>query len=210
VEIDSRAASVTTTTHTSVVGDNWLKTFYNATGQLIKTTDSAQEASGVTEYFYDEKKRLTRIKSHSSSDNISTTEEHQWTYNENGQPKSMLRIRSGSDSTLVEFSYDEKGNVAEEKTVKSRLPLATVYYYYDANNRLTDIVRYNARAKRLLPDYMFEYNEAGQLTRMVSVPEGSNNYLTFYYQYNPNGLKRMDLCYDKQQQLVGKVEYAYN
>ena len=37
-------------------------------------------------------------------------------------------------------------NSTEEELVYDR-----IYYYYDEKNRLTDIVRYNKKAKKLLP-----------------------------------------------------------
>jgi hypothetical protein len=47
------------------------------------------------------------------------------------------------DTLSVEMVIDEKGLVTEEKTFKKKQPQGTVYYYYDTQNRLTDIVRYN-------------------------------------------------------------------
>ncbi|ULQ56929.1 hypothetical protein KJS94_01805 [Flavihumibacter rivuli] len=208
-QIDPKRNSITTITRTTVVGEAFLTTYYNEAGLLVRTTDSAQNASNSSEYTYDAQKRLVSIAVKSQSDNVTTTEKHLWSYDAKGLPAQMLRIRNNTDTTTVSFQYDERGNVVEEKAIRKNLPPVTVYYYYDALNRLTDVVRYNAKAKRLLPDYMFEYNEGLQLKKMITVPEGSNEYLTWYYQYLPNGLKRMDLCYNKQQQLMGKVEYEY-
>jgi len=66
------------------------------------------------------------------------------------------------------------------------------------------------RAARMLPDYIFEYNAEGQLKKTTIVPEGSNEYQVWYYQYSPDGLRKMDLVYNKKQQLMGKVEYEYS
>jgi YD repeat-containing protein len=209
-DVDVRKRTIVTTTKTSVVGDSYLITSYNEKGQLIKTTDSAQNASNNSLYEYNAAGQVSTITTSSSSDNITTTESHTWTYDAGGHPISMLRIRNNFDTTKVNFTLDEKGNVAEEKVSRKNQPVNTVYYYFDAQNRLTDIVRYNEKAKRLLPDYMFEYNEQAQLKKMVIIPEGSNDYQNWYYQYLPNGLKRMDLCYNKAQQLLGKVEYNYD
>ena len=66
--------------------------------------------------------------------------------------------------------------------------LPSIYYYYDNDGRLTDIVRYNQKAGRLLPDYVFEYN-SGRLSSMLFVPAGSTDYQKWIYSYDANGLK---------------------
>lgn len=208
-QVDNRRKTITTITRTAVMGDSFFEAVYNDQAQLISTRDSAQNARSVTTYSYDQEGRLTEINTSSKSDNVTTTERHSWTYDAAGKPAGMLRIRNQSDTTRVSFVLDENGNVAEEKAVRSNLPAVTVFYYYDRMNRLTDIVRYNAKAQRLLPDYMFEYQEGGQLKKMTVIPEGTNEYQLWYYQYLPNGLKRMELVYNKQQQLMGKVEFSY-
>ncbi len=208
--LDAGKRILRTRTITSQQGDAQLEAFYNEKGWLIKTRDTAQNASSQSAYEYNAGGQLIRLETSSRSDNITTTEVHQWNYNESGQPQSMLRIRNNSDTTRVSFHFDEKGNLVEEKSIRSNLPAIIYYYYYDAKNRLTDIVRYNAKAQRLLPDYIFEYNENDQLKKMTLVPEGSNAYEQWFYQYLPNGLRRMELVYNKEQQLMGKVEYQYN
>jgi hypothetical protein len=76
-------------------------------------------------------------------------------------------------------------------------------------NRLTDIVRYNRKAKALLPDFLFEYDEKGLLRQMVQVQNGTTGHLTWKYQYAANGLKQREYCYNKNKQLLGKFEYNY-
>lgn len=208
--IDPVKHTLLSTTHTSVIGDSYLLSTYNEAGQLISTSDSAQNSVNKTSYTYDALGRLTLISNTSGSDNIANTEEHRYSYDANGQPSGMLRIRNGKDSSLISFVLDDKGKVGEEKTVRSTLPTASYYYYHDTKGNLSDVVRFNVRANRLLPDYMFEFNPEGQLKKMTLVPEGSNEYQVWYYQYGPDGLKKMDLVYNKQQQLMGKVEYAYS
>ncbi|WP_187257389.1 hypothetical protein [Flavihumibacter stibioxidans] len=207
--VDNRKKTISTITRTAVMGDSFFEATYNEKGQLASSKDSAQNASSKAGYSYDADGRLLQISTSSTSDNVTTTETHQWSYDAAGKPSGMLRIRNNVDTTRVSFVLDENGNVVEEKAVRRNLPAVTVFYYYDQANRLTDIVRYNAKAQRLLPDYMFEYNENGQLKKMTVIPEGTNEYQIWYYQYLPNGLKRMELVYNKQQQLMGKVEYSY-
>jgi hypothetical protein len=117
---------------------------------------------------------------------------------------------NGIDTTFVRFVRDEKGNIAEEHVTRNKASLPTVYYYYDADRRLTDIVRYNPRAQKLLPDYIFDYDDAGRLASMLIVPEQNNpEYQKWIYEYNDKGLKTKDSCFNKKKELMGTVEYAY-
>ena len=121
----------------------------------------------------------------------------------------MLKIKNRTDTTYVTFVADEKGNVTEEHSMRKNQQLPTYYYYYDDKNQLTDIVRYNPRAKRLLPDYMFEYDEEGRISSVVIVPEAGSDYEKWFYSYYENGLKGQEACYNKKQELQGRIEYQY-
>ena len=121
----------------------------------------------------------------------------------------MLKIKNKKDTTHVTFVSDEKGNVIEEHAVRKGVALPTYYYYYDEQNRLTDIVRYNPRAKRLLPDYVFEYDEDGRISSVIIVPETGSEYEKWFYSYYENGLKGQEACYNKRQELQGRIEYQY-
>ena len=74
---------------------------------------------------------------------------------------------------------------------------------------MTDVVRYNKKAKRLLPDYMFEYSDANQVIQKITVPASGSDYLIWRYQYDAKGLKIREACFDRQKQLTGKIEYNY-
>ena len=190
--------------------ESWLKSYYNAGGVLIKTVDSSADVVTSSLYEYDASNRLTLISSNSVPVNDPAEKEvHQWQYNSNGQPVQMIKIKDNSDTTVVSFTADEQGNTAEEKAVRKKGDLRTTYYYYDAQHRLTDVARFNIKANRILPDYMFEYNDAQQLSQMIIVPEGSNDYQTWKYIYNQQGLKEKDVCYSKQKEMVASIEYAY-
>ena len=111
---------------------------------------------------------------------------------------------------LVRFVLDGKGNVTEERSSRMGAPLPTFYYYYDADNHLTDIVRYSLRAARLLPIEMFEYGEDGRVSSALIVPEEGNSfYEKWFYEYDEKGLKVKDFCYNKEKELLGSVEYRY-
>ncbi len=81
---------------------------------------------------------------------------------------------------------------------------------HDTDNRLTDIVRYGLKAQRLLPDDVFDrqYGVGGRLSSMLVVPEGSNDFQKWFYEYDEKGLKTNDACYNRRSQLLGKIEYT--
>ena len=191
-------------------GSSQLSSWYNQSGLLTKTIDTSEDYSSTTAYEYAPDGKLIRIMNTSSSaGQFSTTEVHEWKYNAAGKPERMLRIRNGNDTTIYSFVVDEKGNVVEEHGVRRAQQEPTIYYYYDDKGRLTDIVRYNVRAQRLLPTNMFSYNASGNLAGMLLVPEGTNDYQRWYYDYDERGLKTRERAYNKKQELLGKVEFSY-
>jgi hypothetical protein len=182
-----------------------------ANDKLIKSADSSSGAINITEYSYDSVGNLILVASTSNDEDgsFSVAEKHVWQYNAKGQPLQMLKIKNGTDTTVIEIILDSTGKVIEEKWKKNNRINETYFYYYDGLNRLTDIVRYNRKAKALLPDFLFEYDEKGLLRQMVQVQNGTTGHLTWKYQYAANGLKQREYCYNKNKQLLGKFEYKY-
>jgi hypothetical protein len=101
------------------------------------------------------------------------------------------------------------GNIIEEQGFHKNIPGEKIYYYYDTENKLTDIVRYNNRSAKLVPDYMFDYDEQGRLAQMVIIPEGGGQSSTWIYKYNEQGLKAEESCYMAQKKLAGRMAYQY-
>lgn len=203
-------SEVATKTTTALTGTTHNWSWYNNKDQLIKTEDSVEGSKTVTTYTYDAAGKLSRVENTTTSaGDFTLREAHQWTYNAQGKPIKMLKIKNNKDTTYVDFVLDEKGNPAEEKSVFKKQELPTIFYYYDEDNLLTDIVRYNRAAKRLLPDYVFEYDEKNRVGSMMVVPEGSSDYQKWYYSYDEEGLKILDACYSKTKNLIARVEYQY-
>ena len=201
---------ITTVTKSRLSDSSELTTYYNSAGQLVKTIDTTDGFKSVTEYQYDGNNRLTSITNSSISPGLVAEEEqHVWMYAANGAPEKMWKIKNRTDTTHVNFVTDEKKNVVEEHSARKGRPLPTYYYYYDDKNRLTDIVRYSERAKRLLPDYVFEYDEESRISSVIIVPEGGSDYEKWFYSYYENGLKGQEACYNKRQELQGRIEYEY-
>jgi len=203
---------IETYTKSNITGKSLLTTYYNDLDQLVQTTDSSEISLSTTRYQYDGNGNLSQLvsNSHSNDDDFATTlvEERRYFYDEKGKPVKMLRIRNNKDSSTVVFTADEKGNIVDENDQGKNGK--RYYYYYNDKNRLTDIVKFNTLKGKLLPDFVFEYNSAGQVTKMVAVEEGfTSDYNTWKYVYN-DGLRIIEKCFSKENILLGYFEYEYD
>ena len=202
-------------TTTATGGDNGnssiLFTYADEQGNIVKTVDSSGIVVNTTTYNYDGSGNLNLVTISSSDTTVSESEQHLWQW-ENGKPSKMLRIRNKRDTTYVNFKLDDKGNVSEETATHKSVADRPYFYYYNENNQLTDVVRYNERAKQLLPEYMFEYSPSNQVIQKITVPTNNSDYLIWRYQYNPQGLKVKEVVYSKHDKKtpMGKVEYQYS
>jgi hypothetical protein len=202
-------------THTKTAGstDSWNITQY-VNGRMVRNLDTSDTYQSETKYEYDAEGHILSITNSSlETDNqLRAEERHIWGYDpaHPGKPLSMLKIKNGTDTTYIQFISDEKGNIVEERSRRLGENLPTIYYYYDDGNRMTDIVRYSPRAKRLLPMVIFEYDE-GRVKSMLVVPEEGNSfYQKWYYTYDEEkGLKTKDQCFNKLKELLGTIEYEY-
>jgi len=205
-------SEISTYTKSELARESTFTTYYNANGQPKKTYDTSKAYQSLTEYEFDAAGNISSITNSSleTVNNIKNTEQHLWKFNADGKPAGMIKIKNGNDTTYILFIFDEKGNVAEEHAVHNNSEAPVFYYYYDDNKRLTDIVRYNAKARKLLPDYIFTYDAKGQLGSMLFVQEGSTDYNKWIYEYNEKGLRTKETCFTKQKELLGKIEYDYS
>jgi hypothetical protein len=122
----------------------------------------------------------------------------------------MLRIVNNTDTTEIRFTLDDKGNVVEELPFIKKVSRDKTYYYYDSKNRLTDIVRYNVKARRLLPDYMFEYSDKNQVIQKITTLSTIGlGYLIWRYVFDDRGLKIKEATFNRDKAMTGKIEYSY-
>lgn len=194
-----------------ITGEALLVTDYNSEGKIIKTTNNTPTTTNVVSYQYNQDGQLYLVTTETTGggDAAGITETHEFFYDKNGSLEKMLRKKNNLLLSTITFKKDSTGNIIEEA------PAGTgndkkYYYYYDDNNRLTDVVHFNERAKRLLPDYMFEYNEANLPKQMISIDETASNYFIWKYAYTPKNLPEIQKCYSKEKRLVGTIEYEYN
>ena len=206
--VSASRKQITTTTESPATGRSVSVSEY-ANDQIYKTEDSTNNIKRTTIFTYSggNMVRIHTLTEDKFMDNA-LTEEHIWTYN-GTIPEQMLLVKNGKDTTYVLLKKDEQGHVIEEQWVRKGVPLENYFYYYTDNGFLSDIVRFNEKAKRLLPDFLFEYDAAGKLVQQIQVPEGSDDYLVWKYNYLSNGLRQSEICYDKRRQPVGRIDYQY-
>ena len=191
-----------------------LRHSFNDRGLLISTVDSAVNVKSTSTYTYDANGKIISITNAAtdadSSGDFSQTEVHQYVY-KNGKLDKMWRIINKTDSLEVRFVTDENGNVLEERNFKRGVLSDPIFYYYDDKDRLTDIVRFNYKANRLLPDYLFEYDDNDRVIQKITTTSGKNlGYLTWRYLFDEKGLKTKEALFNKDKQLQGRIDYSYN
>lgn len=199
-----------TITKSEYTSPSYLITFVDAAGRVVKTIDSTNGIVNTTVYTYNSAGNLNTVL-FKAGDSLAAvqTDDHLWQYDAQGRIAKMLRIKNGKDTAVVSFKLDEAGNVTEEQEKHGFLTEEPYYYYYDKSGRLTDIVRYNKKAHRLLPESMFEYSDKAQITQRITVPQNSDDYLIWRYAYDAKGLKTKEVIFNKQKEQTGKVEYVY-
>jgi len=191
---------------------------FDEKGRVINITDSSTAIQSSTTYTYDATGRVSQILNvvKDSASDFDHSETHQWFYSASGKPEKMWRIlnNTGAENTIdsleVRFITDEDGNTAEEKTYKKGVETSYLYYYYDDRNRLLDIVRYNTRLRKLMPDIMFEYDEKDNIAQKTTTTSSFHlGYLIWRYIYDEKGLKTKEVLFNNDKQITGKIEFTY-
>lgn len=204
------SGSQITTSSNSVATGASVSVNYYTNNRLTKTADNDSNINSTVTYVYDAAGNIQNITT-AINDTLmgsNSTEVHLWYYNGN-DPTRMLRIKDKTDTTVIDFVKDEQGNIAEEHLSKKGRRIENYFYYYNTNHQLTDIVRFNQRARKMLPDFLFEYDDKGLVTQLTQVQQNTGSYIIWNYTYNANGLKQNEAPYDKQKRLIGRVEYSF-
>ena len=209
-DISMDGKRITLSTATSAGRSAVTNRFYELS-KLKRTQSGSLNIDTRTEYFYTDKGQVQKIVLTTTDTAMKSTltEAHEWQYDSTGAPVKMLKIKNKTDTVTVVFLKDEQGLIAEEHWKKKNRTLETYYYYYDANKKLTDIVRYNSRLKKLIPDFQYEYDANGRVSQMTQVSMSSASYIIWKYTYTDKGLKQKELGFDKDKKLIGRIEYSY-
>ncbi len=203
---------------------------FDSQGRLIRMTDSSTAIESVTTYEYDANGRINRVQNSTkdSANDFNQSEIHLWIYNAAGKLEKMWRIINASDSLEIRFTLDENGNPGDERVYKKGVEASqyysyyddqnqlkfvqtgAIFYYYDDQNRLTDVVRFNLKARRLLPDFMFEYDDKDRVIQKITTTANLKlGYLIWRYIFDEKGLKTKEALFNNDKQLTGKMEYSY-
>jgi len=199
-----------TTSSSSVATGASVSVNYYTSNRLTRTVDNDSNINSTVTYVYDATGNIQSITTAINDTLMGSngTEVHLWYYN-GSDPVRMLRIKDKTDTTVVDFVKDEQGNIAEEHLSKKGRRIENYFYYYNAAHQLTDIVRFNQRARKMLPDFLFEYDDKGLVTQLTQVQQNTGSYIIWRYTYNPNGLKQKEAAYDKLKRPIGSVEYSF-
>jgi hypothetical protein len=212
-KVNANLNQLTTVTESSQTGIATLITNFNKVGFPEKLVDSSTNLTNIMNYWYDAEGRLLKLSSQSrdpeDTNKYTITEDHLFTYNSAGQLVSMLRIKDRFDTLLVKFIPAEKGLPGEEQWWKNNRKTENWFYYYDDKGQLTDVVRYNPKYKKMIPDYVFEYNEAGQIASQTVVQPGTSFFRLWMYEYDGRGLKKAETIFKKGKEQEGRIIYEY-
>jgi YD repeat-containing protein len=194
----------------NLTGESVIKTDYNPQGLMTRAVTTTPTSSNSIEYNYDASGNVIKITTIAFGDYDSSKiiETHEYTYSANNKPEKMLRKKNNILLSTINFKTDEKGNVIEENAT-GKAGDKKYYYYYDTKNRLTDIVHFNEIAQKLLPDFMFEYDQQNHPKQMITVDENARNYYLWRYAYNDKNLPEIQKCYSKEKKILGTIEFEY-
>jgi hypothetical protein len=195
-----------------------IKTTYvfNSTGSLETETEIQPGMYTRIVYKRDVNGNVARIENThlDSLVDFKDHEIHEWRYNTKNQPTQLWRIveqfDGKFDTTTIRFLVDTNGLVTEEQTYKKKTLTSFIYYYYDEKGNLTDIVRYNEKWKRLLPDQLFEYDEKGNIIQRMQLTGSRDvSYLIWRYGFGQNGLLTEEALFNNKKEHTGSIRYSY-
>ena len=198
------------TSTSNISGKTTETTSYFEQGKIKRTESYSNGIDNKMEYGYDATGniKLFTLTTLDTAMNYHSVETREWLSNASGFYTAVIKIKNNTDSSLGSFVYEEEGNLVEEHWKKKNKEIETYYYYYNQLHQLTDIVRYNTRLKKLIPDYQYEYDEKGRAIQMTQLT-ASGKYFVWKYTYNDKGLKISETCTDNKKLQVGNIEYRY-
>jgi hypothetical protein len=223
-EIQSNGSLLKITTRN---GQNIASLYYQFDdhARVISARDSSGDFQTVTTYTYDANNNLAKINTttRDALHDFDQTKERQYQYKD-GKPSRMLLIQNSSDSLEYIFTLDENKNVKDEmlyhrggsqNSIYYTYDDHKIYYFYDEQHRLTDVTRYSPKIDRLLPDFMFTYDDSNRIIQRITVLSNVKydtkrpDYLQWRYGFDEKGLKTAEVLYSKTKELKGRINYSY-
>jgi hypothetical protein len=211
--IENNAKNVLTITGSPYTGENRLHSFYTTQGLITRSVDSNVSVVVQNYYEYNLQQKLIKLAVSSFEPelkNVRTTETHLWYYDAQQVPNKMVKVINDKDTTTTIFTKDSINNlVLDEVSYKKGKEIERYYYYYDSVNQLTDVVRYHPYKRKLYPEFIFDYNQKGEMIRKTSFQSGTTQATYWYYFYNEKGLKSEEQAFLPGNVFKGKLKYNY-
>lgn len=197
-------------------GYSAMTSYFNAKGKLTKTIDSTRSIITTVIYMRNTNDTSGKIQevyltSYEPKTKYKFTETRRYQYDQQGRLSQMIHFHGDriEDSTTVSFTLDSLGQVSEEIETGKGAKGRRIYYKYNDQGLLSDIVRYSPTRKKMLPDYIFDYDAQNRLGAMTTVNGETATYTIWRYTYDEKGLPTQEECYGKKKELLGTVRYKY-
>jgi len=207
---------IRSTTVSRATGYSVMTSYFSAKGKLTKTIDSTRSVITTVIYMRNTSDTSAKIRevyltSYEPKTKYKFTETRRYTYDSLGRLSHMIHFHGDKieDSTTVRFTVDSLGLVSEEIESGKGANGRRIYYKYNDQNLLTDIVRYSPTRKKMLPDYIFDYDAKNRIGAMTTVNGETASYTIWRYTYDERGLPIQEECYGKKKELMGTVKYKY-
>ncbi|MFN4313759.1 MAG: hypothetical protein ACK4E0_05665 [Chitinophagaceae bacterium] len=187
---------------------------FSNNGLLSSISDSSNGITTLTEFEYGMSGiTAVNIIASDSASEFNRREKRLYQYSPSGVPVSLLRIIDDRDTIRFKLIADEKNRIVEERLDRpgSNASNDFVYYYYNDQDQLTDLVRYDKFLKKLMPERMFEYDAEGRVIQMITMlSTRSGDFLTWRYAYNSQGLKSREALFNRQREQTGRIDFSYS
>lgn len=215
-EVQNEYRQLRSMTNSRATGFSVMTSYFSATGKLTRTVDSTRNIITTVNYVRNTndpsgKLREVYLTSQEPKANYKYTETRRYLYDDSGRVKKMIQFHGDreADSTVVTFTLDSLGLVAEETHIGKGSRNQRIYYKYNDQKLLTDIYRYSPSRQKMLPDYIFDYDSNNRIGAMTTVNGETSDYTIWRYTYDDNGLPLQEECYGKRRELLGTVRYRY-
>ncbi len=191
---------------------------FDGQGRVISISDTLLGVANITTYEYDNTGKIVVVQNtvKDPENEIDQVEVHTWFYNKNGKAERMWCVVNKKDSLEIRYTPDEDGNPGEEIVYRKGKETDRIYYYFDEQGHLTDIVRFDERVRKLMPENVITYDDGGRVLQVVSKSKGQEfkkitfvGYQTWRYVYNEKGLKVAEALFNYNMDMTGRIKFNY-